>query len=249
MAQNTRKNREVSLTDKIHRKSFSNPDSMHPQLCFSTARKDSGCTNQHCSLTMAQFLQLHDPKRSWIPLCTLNTQPQNNDAQLTIKIIPNNAICTELLHFIDTKTYPAEHFPAHTRPKSIDEQPDLGHRRRWEANDKWSLFCSTGRAWNHFSTPLANFYWEIYIQVLSQVFKELSRVSWVKTICVNKEESPELLSDSFWLSQNQRNPSQLPFHHPLQMSNLPLPSFSSLSASPSCRLSPFPPAARKRTAK
>lgn len=196
---------------------------------------------------MAQFLQFRDPKRNRAPLCT--SRPRNSDGQLTTERILNNATCTELLHFIDTKLHPAERFPAHTRLKSTDEQPDLGHRRRREAKGRWSLFCSTGRARNCFSTPLANFYWEIYIRVLSQVLKELSRVPWVKTICFNKEQSPELLSDSFWLSRNRRSPSQLPFRHPLQKSDLPLPSFSFLSASPSCRLWPFPPAARKSTAK
>lgn len=183
MAQNTKKTREVTLTDKIHWKISVTWTPCSPQLCLAQAKRFR--LYKTAPLAVAQFLQLRDPKRNWMPLCI--SQPQNNDAQLTTKIILNSAICTELLHFTDTKLYPAERFPANTRPKSTDEQPDLGHRRRWEAKDRWSLFCSTGRAWNRFSTPLANFYWEIYIQVLSQVLKELSRVPWVKTICFNKE--------------------------------------------------------------
>lgn len=153
------------------------------------------------------------------------------------------------MHTLLTKKCTQQSTSLHTHGHRAAEQPDLGHTRRREANERQSLICSTGRAWNRFSTLPANFYWEIYIQVLNQVFEELSRVPWVKTSCLEKEESPELLSGSFWLSQNQRNPSQLPFHHPLQRSNLPLPASSSLSASPSCRLWPSPPAARDTTAK
>lgn len=61
------------------------------------------------------------------------------------------------------------------------------------------------------------------------------------THTVNKRPSIESLSNSSWWNQSQRSPSQLPSHHPPQMSSPPQPSFSSPSVSLSCRLWPFPP--------
>lgn len=57
----------------------------------------------------------------------------------------------------------------------------------------------------------------------------------------SKGPSIESLSNSSLWNQSQRSPSQLPSHHPPQMSNPPQPSFSSPSVSLSCRLWPFPP--------
>lgn len=61
------------------------------------------------------------------------------------------------------------------------------------------------------------------------------------TVRPSKKPSIESLSNSTWWNQSQRSPSQLPFHHPPQMSSPPQPSFSSPSASLSCKLWPFPP--------
>lgn len=61
------------------------------------------------------------------------------------------------------------------------------------------------------------------------------------TVRPSKKPSTESLSNSSWWNQSQRSPSQLPFHHPPQMSSPPQPSFSSPSASLSCKLWPFPP--------
>lgn len=65
-----------------------------------------------CKKKLNHSLRLKHTAQSTIK----TTRAQNNDAWLTTRLILNQAICTELLHFIDTKTYPVEHFPAHTRP-------------------------------------------------------------------------------------------------------------------------------------
>jgi len=169
MGRNTKKSREVSLADKIHRKVSATQTPCSHQPCSAQAIKmqvvplNTACCDTVPLVTRPKKKRNHSLCLKHTARLTTRTRARNNDAWLTARLILNQAICTERLHFIETKTYPAEHFPAHTRPQSSDEQLDLGHRRRREANDRRSLFRSTGRAWNHFSTPPANFYWEIYM--------------------------------------------------------------------------------------
>lgn len=61
---------------------------------------------------------------------------------------------------------------------------------------------------------------------------------------LSREERSWLISGFSWWIQSQRNPSRPPFRHPPQTPSLPQLSSSSPSASPFCRLWPFPPATK-----